>query len=72
MYELASISFNNKDYKNSLKYYNNILKIDPEHKEANYNIALIYEKENEEKKALSYFKKALELDENNIKFLTKL
>ena len=65
---IAGVSYmmlNNFD--EALLHLKKIIKIDPNHKDAYFNIATVYKNKNELKEAIKYLNKVTDLDKNNFK-----
>lgn len=69
---LAETYFFHKDYDNAIKYYQELVNIEPENIDWLYNIAVCYSNLNNQEKVLEYYKKAVELDPQNKEFLYKI
>ncbi len=54
--------YDNKDLDNSLKLYEQLIKVNPEHEEAYYRIALIQKELGNEEVAMQFMQKAAELE----------
>ncbi len=62
--EFFNLAFNSNDPRIQVELYKNVLKIDPQNKDAMNNMAVGYNNLNEPIKAIEFAKKAIELDTN--------